>query len=113
MMSEQKTYFLSSQALEHKTLVPIFTCAHSCLLPFCPLTPRRAHSHRDVWWTRLSAQVYNDLDDFKYVAGVVKHVCEKINKGEYQTEVELHAGSRRPVKSGGAVAEVKRPGAQA
>jgi len=60
-------FFFSTQAFEHKTTVPLF-------------------AHRDLWWTRLSAQVYNDLEDFKYVAGVLKSVCERVNAGEHRGE---------------------------
>ncbi|KAI5481341.1 aminotransferase, class V/Cysteine desulfurase [Pseudohyphozyma bogoriensis] len=39
--------------------------------------------HNDTWWVRLSAQIYTDLDDFKYAADVLKTLCKKVVDGEY------------------------------
>ncbi|KAK4677599.1 hypothetical protein QC764_300210 [Podospora pseudoanserina] len=36
------------------------------------------------WWARLSAQVYLDLQDFKWVGGVLKDVCDRVVRGEYK-----------------------------
>ncbi|BGO96076.1 hypothetical protein NBRC10512_007186 [Rhodotorula toruloides] len=49
----------------HNTIVPIFT-------------------HDDRYWTRLSAQVYNDMDDFRHAGQAVKRVCERIVGGEFR-----------------------------
>ncbi|KAK2746792.1 hypothetical protein FQN57_002834 [Myotisia sp. PD_48] len=43
----------------HNTLVPTFV-------------------HNGHFWVRLSAQIYLDLDDFKWVAGVLKGICERV-----------------------------------
>ncbi|KAK4180606.1 pyridoxal phosphate-dependent transferase [Triangularia setosa] len=36
------------------------------------------------WWARLSAQVYLDLEDFKWAGGVLKEICEGVVRGEYK-----------------------------
>ncbi|KAK5169201.1 hypothetical protein LTR04_006190 [Oleoguttula sp. CCFEE 6159] len=38
----------------------------------------------DAWWVRLSAQVYLDLADFEWGAGVLKKVCERVRAGEWR-----------------------------
>lgn len=43
---------------------------HQCMAPVYP--------HNGKWYTRLSAQVYNDLDDFKVVANALKTVCQEL-----------------------------------
>jgi hypothetical protein len=35
------------------------------------------------WWTRWSGQVYLELADFEWGAGVLKKVCERVMKGEF------------------------------
>ncbi|GAA5877343.1 hypothetical protein JCM8547_003839 [Rhodosporidiobolus lusitaniae] len=45
-------------------------------------------SHGDRYYTRLSAQVYLDLDDFRYVGNALKEVCEKVKSGEALREVQ-------------------------
>ncbi|GJN94198.1 hypothetical protein Rhopal_007272-T1 [Rhodotorula paludigena] len=46
----------------HRTFVPIFP-------------------HDDKYWVRISAQVYTDMDDFRYGASALKTVCEQIRAG--------------------------------
>ncbi|GAA5876257.1 hypothetical protein JCM3774_002339 [Rhodotorula dairenensis] len=58
-------YWFRQLATKHHTVVPIF-------------------AHGDLFWTRLSAQVYNDLDDFKHVAKALKTLCEEISAGAWQ-----------------------------
>ncbi|GAA5982857.1 hypothetical protein JCM10908_006812 [Rhodotorula pacifica] len=58
-------FWFRELSTKHQTIVPIF-------------------AHGDQFWTRLSAQVYNDLDDFRHVAKAVKVVCEQIKAGEYR-----------------------------
>lgn len=41
-----------------------------------------ATRHAGAWWVRLSAQVYNELEDFAKVGQVLKEVCDKIRRGE-------------------------------
>ncbi|GAA5884190.1 hypothetical protein JCM6882_002172 [Rhodosporidiobolus microsporus] len=48
----------------HKTHVPIF-------------------AHNSVFHVRLSAQVYNELCDFEFIGGVLKSLCERIGRKEY------------------------------
>jgi selenocysteine lyase/cysteine desulfurase len=37
----------------------------------------------DVWWTRLSAQVYLEMRDFEKMAEILKGMCERVEKGEW------------------------------
>lgn len=36
--------------------------------------------HNEVWYTRLSAQVYNDLSDFEYAGKVLREVCQRVSR---------------------------------
>lgn len=45
---------------------------HNCMAP--------AFKHNGKWWVRLSGQVYNDLDDFKYGAKVIQQICNELQK---------------------------------
>ncbi|KWU45260.1 PLP-dependent transferase [Rhodotorula sp. JG-1b] len=58
-------FWFRELASKHQTVVPIF-------------------AHGDVFWTRLSAQVYNDLNDFAHVAKALKTVCEQITAGSWR-----------------------------
>lgn len=31
------------------------------------------------WWVRLSAQIFNDVEDFKFAGRTLAGLCEKIN----------------------------------
>ncbi|GAA5854894.1 hypothetical protein JCM9279_000189 [Rhodotorula babjevae] len=42
------------------------------------------YAHDDRFWTRLSAQVYVDLDDFRRGAEVLKSTCDEIRRGEFE-----------------------------
>ncbi|KAI5456995.1 pyridoxal phosphate-dependent transferase [Mariannaea sp. PMI_226] len=39
--------------------------------------------HDGRYWVRISAQVYLDLDDYKWAADMLKKVCERVGKKEY------------------------------
>ncbi|ORZ09240.1 PLP-dependent transferase [Absidia repens] len=43
---------------------------HNCMAP--------AYFHNKTWYTRLSAQVYNDLDDFRLVGKALLAVCNEL-----------------------------------
>ncbi|GAN07230.1 PLP-dependent transferase [Mucor ambiguus] len=45
---------------------------HNCMAP--------VYKHNDIWYTRLSAQVYNDESDFETVAKAILAVCQELNK---------------------------------
>lgn len=36
-----------------------------------------------AWWVRWSAQVYLELSDFEWAAGVLKELCGRVEKGEF------------------------------
>lgn len=40
--------------------------------------------HSGRWFTRLSAQVYLDIEDFEWAAETLKAVLERVKKGEYK-----------------------------
>jgi len=42
--------------------------------------------YKGQFWLRLSAQVYLELSDFEYVAGVAKELCGKVRSGEFLNE---------------------------
>ncbi|KAF2628995.1 PLP-dependent transferase [Macroventuria anomochaeta] len=41
-----------------------------------------------AWWTRLSGQVYVELNDFESVVPFLKELCERADKGEWTETVE-------------------------
>lgn len=93
-----KNFWIATLVEEHNTHVPIFMCASlSFHLSRPELIPRSASSHAGRYWTRLSAQVYNELDDFKDGAVAVKDVCKRLNEGEWRKVAEAKAaeGGRR------------------
>ncbi|KAL2020609.1 hypothetical protein VTK56DRAFT_8099 [Thermocarpiscus australiensis] len=51
---------------EYKTFIPLYL-------------------YRARWWSRLSAQVYLDLDDFEWAGQALKEVSERVAKGEYKS----------------------------
>ena len=38
------------------------------------------YKHNDIWYVRLSAQVYNDLDDFRYFGEVTQKICQELEE---------------------------------
>lgn len=46
-------------------------------LPTLPLGGR--------WWTRMSAEVYLDEEDFEWAARVLKGLCERVGQGEFRS----------------------------
>lgn len=49
-------------------------------------------SYAGAFWTRLSAQIYLDLADFAWAAGVLLELCARAQRGDY----------RKPTSDGGA-----------
>lgn len=41
------------------------------------------YPHNGAWWTRLSAQVWNDMSDFDHVGRMFEEIAEKVRKGEH------------------------------
>lgn len=42
--------------------------------------------YADAWWVRLSAQIYLTMEDWKWAGGVLKEVCDRVEKGEALSE---------------------------
>lgn len=42
------------------------------------------YPHNGHWWTRLSAQVWNDLSDFDYIGNMFEEIREKVKRGEHR-----------------------------
>jgi selenocysteine lyase/cysteine desulfurase len=40
--------------------------------------------HDGRFWVRISAQVYLELDDYEWLAGIVNELCERVKKGEFK-----------------------------
>lgn len=40
------------------------------------------------WWWRVSAQVYLELKDVEWGAGVLKELCERVRKGEWKEKAK-------------------------
>ncbi|GAA5974609.1 hypothetical protein JCM11641_007022 [Rhodosporidiobolus odoratus] len=53
----------------------------------CPI-----YAHNNLFYTRLSAQVYLELEDFEYVGKALKEVCGRIERGEYLQQKEAGVG---------------------
>ncbi|KAK4698914.1 hercynylcysteine S-oxide lyase, partial [Phenoliferia sp. Uapishka_3] len=70
VLSSQKSYLYMTQIETHKTVAPGFV-------------------HAGQWWVRFSAQIYNDIEDFRLVGRVLKQVCEEINEEKYKGMVEM------------------------
>jgi selenocysteine lyase/cysteine desulfurase len=41
--------------------------------------------HGGAWWVRLSGQVYLTKEDFEWGTDILKQVCERVKKGEWQS----------------------------
>ncbi|KAL8279230.1 hypothetical protein RQP46_008267 [Phenoliferia psychrophenolica] len=64
-MDVQKNYLQQTQIDHYQTMAPGFI-------------------HAGKLWVRLSAQIYNDIEDFRKIGDVLKEVCEKIERGEHK-----------------------------
>lgn len=40
--------------------------------------------HAGAWWVRLSGQVYMTIEDFHWATKVLREVCERVTKGEWE-----------------------------
>jgi selenocysteine lyase/cysteine desulfurase len=40
--------------------------------------------HAGAWWARCSGQVYLTTEDYEWATGVLKGVCERVEKGEWE-----------------------------
>ncbi|GAA6056227.1 hypothetical protein JCM3770_002097 [Rhodotorula araucariae] len=75
-LPQPSTYTPSSLAVLGKFWIAELSHSHKTFAP--------AFTHNDRFWVRLSAQVYNDLDDFRRGGEAIKAVCERIRRGEFE-----------------------------
>ena len=47
---------------------------HNCMAP--------VYKHNSLWYTRFSAQVYNDISDFESIAKAILVVCKELESTE-------------------------------
>ncbi|BGP43878.1 hypothetical protein JCM10449v2_007935 [Rhodotorula kratochvilovae] len=69
------SYTPSALATLSKFWIAELSHAHKTFAP--------AFSHDDRFWVRFSAQVYNELEDFRRGGEAIKAVCERIRAGEF------------------------------
>jgi len=54
------------------------------------LLERNAYSppfdHNEAWWTRFSAQIWNELDDFDKIGKIWLEICDEVDKEVYPVE---------------------------
>ncbi|KAL3427278.1 aminotransferase family protein [Phlyctema vagabunda] len=55
----------------------------TAMVEYRTFVPFLYNQREKKWWVRLSAQIYLDLDDFKVTAGILKTLCERVEKGEH------------------------------
>ncbi|KAI1499230.1 pyridoxal phosphate-dependent transferase [Biscogniauxia marginata] len=66
-------WILKTMMKDYKTFLPLFII-------------------EDRFWVRISAQVYLDIDDFKWAGHTLLELCTRVKKGEHQSErVDPHA----------------------
>jgi hypothetical protein len=39
-----------------------------------------------AWWVRLSGQIYLTKDDFQWGSDVLKELCERVKKGDWESK---------------------------
>lgn len=67
---ETVTWMQDTMVEKYKTFVPVF-------------------QHGGWLWTRLSAQIYLDREDFEWLAGVLKELCEEVGNRKMKTTMDL------------------------
>lgn len=66
-----------------------------------------AYKHGGQWWIRISAQIYNDLDDFEELGNVYSTICSEIN-GNNSTSPALTASTATALAAYGVYGFLKR-----
>lgn len=94
ILAQQQSFLYMTQIKKYKTIAPGFLYVFQSTV--CRKTSSASHtdpqrrllsSHAGKWWVRLSAQIYNDMDDFRRVGAILKTICEQIRNGGYGPEV--------------------------
>jgi hercynylcysteine S-oxide lyase len=49
--------------------------------------------HADAWWVRLSAQIYVELDDFRWAAQILDQLCRRVRDGNVLDTMKTSAVS--------------------
>lgn len=65
--AEVRGWMMKTMTDEYQTLMPLFTIGNR-------------------FWARISAQIYLDLDDYKYGAKVLKELTERVGRGDHKSK---------------------------
>ena len=75
--TEQKVLAPSEGPRVVKWIMDRALCEHNTWIP--------GKFYGGAAWMRFSAQIYLEMKDFEWAAGVLKGLCERVNRGEWRS----------------------------